>query len=323
MSERYLGREPLDHESIDVCIVGNMVADVIVRPGETFPPVGEIEFVESIGVQPGGNAVNTAIALGVLGHRSLPVGRVGRDAFGSYLIGSMDEAGADIEAVIRDEAATAVTVAGVRPDGERSFLHMVGANALVSGDDIPWDAVAKARIFHLTSVYVLPAFDGESGVESLRRAKSLGLTTVLDVCWDADGRWMTVLADYLPHADYFLPNIDEARALTGKETPDDIADDLLDRGCGAVVIKLGRDGCFLATPTSRRHVRGFRVQAIDSTGAGDAFGAGFMAALLRGHEVESAVRIANAVGAHWVTAPAADGLRTFEEIAAWAAEEHS
>lgn len=295
-----------------------MVADVIVRPGETFPPVGEIELVESISVQPGGNAVNTAIALGVLGHRPLPVGRVGRDAFGTYLTGSMEEVGADTGAVIRDDAATAVTVAGVRPDGERSFLHMVGANASLTGDDIPWDLVANARVFHLTSVFVLPAFDGEAGVESLRRAKSLGLTTVLDVCWDAEGRWMSVLADYLPHSDYFLPNIDEARALTGKERPDDIADELLARGCGAVVMKLGRDGCFIATPTGRRHVRGFTVNAIDSTGAGDAFGAGFMAALIRGYDLEPAVRIANAVGANWVTAPAAEGLRPFEDIVAWA-----
>ena len=295
-----------------------MVVDVIVRPGEAFPPPGEIAFVDSISLQPGGNAVNTAIALGLLGHRALAVGRIGRDPWGTYLLNAMQAAGVDVRGVVQGEEPTAVTVAGVRPDGERSFLHVLGADAAFRTSDVPWDLVAGARIFHLTSVFVLPAFDGADGAQALRRAKEMGRITVLDVCWDAAGRWMDVLADYLPYADYFLPNLDEARALTGCRAPEEAADALLARGCGAVVIKLGRHGCLVASRAARRHVPAYPVQAVDSTGAGDVFGAAFMAALVRGWDPERAARLGNAAGAWWVSRPAGARLVPFADLAAWA-----
>ena len=313
--------ERRDQQAIDVCTVGNMVVDVIVRPGEVFPPPGEIAFVESISLQPGGNAVNTAVALGLLGLRALAVGRIGRDPWGTYLLDEMQRTGVDVRGVAQGEEPTAVTVAGVRPDGERSFLHVLGANAAFRPSDVPWELAGKARIFHLTSVFVLPAFDGAGGAEALRRAKEMGRITVLDVCWDAAGRWMEVLDGYLPHADYFLPNLDEARALTGRRDPEEAAEALLARGCGAVVVKLGRDGCLVVTRAARRHLPAYAVHAVDSTGAGDAFGAAFMAALAHGWDLERAARLGNAAGAWWVSRRAGPRLVPFVELAAWAEEQ--
>lgn len=306
--------------NVAIYTFGNMVADVIVHPATPFPPRGQVAYVERIAVQPGGNAVNTAIALGLLGTPVAGLGRVGSDGFGDFLLDALRAAGVRVEHIVRDRAPTAVTLAGIYPDAERSFVHALGANASVTPADIPWDEVARARIFHMGSLFALPAVDGAPGAQALRRAKTAGLTTVLDVCWDAAGRWMDVAGAYLPHADYFLPNLDEARALTGREAPEAIAERLLAAGCGTVVIKLGPGGCYVRGPRIERRIPGIPVAAVDATGAGDAFGAGFMAALLRGHPVDVAARFANAVGAKAVSARGSSGLGAFEAI--WRFMEH-
>lgn len=308
---------PADKAPPEVVTVGNMVADVIVHPLRPFPAVGQIEYVDSISLQPGGNGVNTAVALRKLGVRVAAVGRVGDDRFGDFLVHAMEEVGVDVQAVARDERATAVTLAGVREDADRSFLHAVGANAALRPEDIPWERFEGAHIFHLASVFVLPSMDGPPGVEVLKKASALGMTTVLDICWDASGRWMEAIAPYLRYVDYFLPNLDEARGLTGLWEPDQIAERLIDAGCGCVVIKLGREGCLVRNGERSFRVPGFAVAALDSTGAGDAFGAGFMAALVRGWPLQRAAHFANAVGARAVSARWMDGLLSFEETVAW------
>src|SRR5690606_9386294 len=103
---------PADKAPPEVVTVGNMVADVIVHPLRPFPAVGQIEYVDSISLQPGGNGVNTAVALRKLGVRVAAVGRVGDDRFGDFLVHAMEEVGVDVQAVARDERATAVTLAG-------------------------------------------------------------------------------------------------------------------------------------------------------------------------------------------------------------------
>ena len=95
---------------------------------------------------------------------------------------------------------------------------------------LPGPFIEDADILHLGGPFLMPQFIGEGAAEVLKRAKSLGKTTTLDTVWDFTGRWMSVLAPCLPFLDYALPSLEEARLITGRDTPRDIAQVFLDAG---------------------------------------------------------------------------------------------
>jgi sugar/nucleoside kinase (ribokinase family) len=130
----------------------------------------------------------------------------------------------------------------------------------------------------------------------------------MDTVWDATGRWMQLLKPCLPYLDYFIPSLPEAVALTGRDDPLEAARALLDEGVGTVGIKMDVHGCLVLTRQGELvRMPAFQVQSIDSTGAGDAFAAGFIAGAWFGWPLEQVARFANAVGALCVTGVGASG----------------
>jgi sugar/nucleoside kinase (ribokinase family) len=175
--------------------------------------------------------------------------------------------------------------------------------------DLPTDAVH----FHLAAVYRMRHLR-RIAPELLKRAREAGLATSLDAQWDTEGEWMKVLAPSLPYADYTLMNEDEARLLTGHTDPEQAARVLRDLGARHVVIKLGPRGCWV----DGTYIAGHKVHALDSTGAGDCFSGGFVAALQRGLAIEEAARFANAVGALAVQKIGATaGMLDWDATQAW------
>jgi len=108
---------------------------------------------------------------------------------------------------------------------------------------------------------------------------------------------MTALEPALEHLDYFLPSVEEARMLSELNEPVDIAQFFLARGVGVVALKMGEDGCYVASRAEAFCVPAFAVSAMDATGAGDAFAAGFLAGVVKGWSLRETARLANAVGA--------------------------
>ena len=134
------------------------------------------------------------------------------------------------------------------------------------------------------------------------------MTTFLDTVWDDTGRWMETLAPCLPFVDYFVPSLPEGQALTGQEEPEKVARALLDCGVGTVGLKMGVDGCLVVSGDDQFiRIPAFKVDALDATGAGDAFAAGFIAGVWHGWDLEKTARFANAVGALCVTGLGASG----------------
>ncbi|MEZ4517967.1 MAG: PfkB family carbohydrate kinase [Chloroflexota bacterium] len=162
---------------------------------------------------------------------------------------------------------------------------------------------------------VLPGIDGAPTAELLRRAKSSGVITFLDTVWDATGRWMELMSPCLPHIDYFVPSLPEAQAMTGREDPADVAQALLDHGVGTVALKMGGDGSMVMNQSGEVHgLPAFDVTAVDATGAGDSFAAGFIAGVWHGWDLADTLRLANATGALSVMAMGAAGAtRSFAE----------
>jgi sugar/nucleoside kinase (ribokinase family) len=307
-----------------VCL-GIMVADVVGRPLRALPGPGRLVLVEEMELHTGGCAVNTATALARLGTPVEVIGKVGSDPFGDFILHQLADRGIGARGVLRDsEVGTSATMVMVDPDGERRFVHYLGANARLTLGDVDFAMIEDATIFHVAGALVLPGIDGEPSAELLRRAQAAGVTTFLDVVWDDTGRWMELLGPCLPHTDYFVPNLEEAQALLGLEPggsdePEDVARALLDRGVGTVALKLGADGCLVMTNSGEvRRNPAFEVDVVDATGAGDAFAAGFITGVWQGWPLDRTARFANAVGGLCVTGlGATGGVRSLPETLAF------
>jgi sugar/nucleoside kinase (ribokinase family) len=282
----------------EVMCLGILVADVVAKAVDVFPERGKLVLVERMGLHTGGCASNTAIGLARIGISAGIIGKVGNDGFGDFFLSVMEREGVEATAVARDAATnTSATMVLVHGDGERSFIHYLGANAVLRAEDVDPAAFAGARVLHVAGALLMPALDGEPTMRLLLEAKARGLITSLDTAWDSTGRWMELIAPALPHLDYFVPSIEEARMLTRAQAPADIADALLAHGVGVVALKMGEHGCYVASRSQRLRLPAFDVATVDATGAGDAFAAGFLAGIVKGWSLEQTARFANAVGA--------------------------
>jgi sugar/nucleoside kinase (ribokinase family) len=303
---------------MDVVCIGILVADVIARPVQELPR-GRLALVEEVSLRAGGCAVNTASALVRLGVRAAVVGRVGEDALGDFLLGVLDERGVDRAGVERDPAVpTSATVVLVDEGGERTFLHLPGANGRLRPEDLEKDAAFAGRALHVGGALVLPGLDGRPTAALLAEAQQRGLLTSLDTVWDPTGHWERVYPS-LPHLDVFAPSLAEGEAISGERGPAAVAAWLREHGVGTVAVKLGAHGCYASGPDFEGSVEAVSVASVDGTGSGDAFVAGLLYGRLAGWPLERAVRLANAVGALATTAVGAvEGLRSLDETVALA-----
>jgi sugar/nucleoside kinase (ribokinase family) len=301
-----------------VLCTGNIVYDILVRPVDEWR-WGTTTWVETIERRLGGNGASTSYALARLGVPVRLLSAAGRDSSGDELLALLGEAGVMVSEVARLDAPTATTVALVNSAGNRLFLHRPGASAEAFAAPLDFapallDAVSH---FHLANVFALPSMRPHAAA-TLQRARQAGLTTSLDTGWDALGRWLDDLAPSMAQADVVFVNEDEARMLTNEAGAAEAAAELLRRGAGRVVVKLGARGCAVFSADGGFHVPAFEVEAMDTTGAGDCFAAGYLAALQRGWSHEEAARFANAVGALAVQrVGAVAGVLTWEESESW------
>jgi ribokinase len=245
------------------------------------------------------------------------LGTAGRDSFGDYVLGQLAAAGVDTGGLRRSEAATAATVVLVRSGGERLFLHRIGCGAEVdiSPDELVRECAGFAH-YHLASPFGLPLLRPRQP-ELLRRAREAGLTTSIDTHWDSSGLWLEDLAPCLPHTDILFANEDEAHMLAGDGDPGVV---LRGAGARAVVVKLGARGCAVFTEEGEVRCPAYEVPAVDTTGAGDCFVGGFLAALAKGADYAAAARFANAVAALSIQRlGAVEGVLAYAETEAWMA----
>jgi len=297
----------------DVVCLGILVADVVARPVDAFPERGTLALVDSIDLRGGGCAVSTASVLARLGLRAAVVGKVGTDAFGDFLLALLARRGVDGGGVLRDAASpTSATVVLVDEAGERTFLHTAGANAALRADEVGETPYA-GRALHLAGALVLDALDGNPAASLLAAARARRLHTSLDTVFDASGRWERVLPA-LPHCDLVTPGLAEACGITGEADAARAARALRELGAGTAAVTLGPDGCHVCGDGFDGHVAGYAVRAVDGTGAGDAFAAGFLYGRLAGWPLERCARFANAAGALATTAVGAyEGVGTLDE----------
>lgn len=292
-----------------IACLGILVADVIGKPLHAIPDPGSLVLVDEMSLHCGGCAANAATALATL---ELPVdviGKVGGDPFGDYVISVLQERGIGTRGVKRDPGVgTSASMVLVDPDGERRFVHYIGANAAFTFEDIDFELVSGAAILHIGGSLVMPGIDGEPTAQLLQQAREAGVITFLDTVWDDTGSWMTLLEPSLPYIDYFIPSLPEAREITGINQPEKVASDLIDHGVGTVALKMGPDGCLvMSSDYESLRLPTHDVEVVDATGAGDAFAAGFITGVWQEWSLKKTARFASAVGAMCVTGVGAAG----------------
>lgn len=279
-------------------VVGNAVLDLVAGPLLKPPPQGETINVDFSKLFVGGCGVNTALVLARLGVETNLVGPIGDDALGSLMVSRLKEAGVDTEGLIVNEGVdTSVTAVLVWEKGERSFLHSGSNSGMLNGGHLDGLDTAGVDHIHIGGALLLTGVEAEDWARTLKRFKQAGATTSLDPAWDARGLWLKTLKPALPHLDYLFPSIVEAEMLTGESGPDKAGESLVKMGVTKVVVKLGEEGSLLVERESTLRQRAFEVEVVDTTGAGDAYDAGFIAALMQEKGDNEAMRWGAAAGA--------------------------
>lgn len=287
-----------------VLCAGILVGDLFVPPLARLPEAGELLVTEDFLMQAGGCAANVAVALSKLGVDSRVVGKVGRDPFGDFVISALAGVGVDVSFIGRSETeGTAKTVIVPVAGDDRRYIHTVGANAALTGGDFAPAAMAGIDVVYLGGYLVLPSLQSGAVVELFAAAHQAGARTLLDVVLPGDAHAsMDDLRAILPSVDFFLPNYDEARHVTGEQDPERQAAVFNEAGAGTVVITMGADGLLVRTAIGSKRVRAPSVDVVDGSGAGDAFAAGLIVGILEGWSLEQSLLFASDVGALACTA---------------------
>jgi sugar/nucleoside kinase (ribokinase family) len=294
---------------LDLLVVGDVNADLVLRGGDLVPAFGQREqLVEEATLVLGGSGAIVAAGAARLGLRVAMAGCVGDDVLGRAMLDALE--GVDVSAVRRVPEPTGISVGLARPD-DRAVLTALGALAWFRAEDVPEDLLASARWVHVASPFLQPALDVAAIAE-----RAAG-TTSLDPGWDPRDEWQLEWEGF----DVLLPNAQEVRRLAGQEDVHSAALELA-RTVPLAVVKLGAGGALAAwhDPGGEVVVGAVppRVDPLDATGAGDSFDAGFIAARLAGEEVAEALGLGCACGALSTRAaggtagqPTLDEARTF------------
>ena len=304
-----------------VLCAGNISHDILVRPVDEFR-WGTNTWVEEYLEDMGGNGSNTSFVLATLGVPVRLLGLVGHDDKGDGVLRKLVGAGVDVSLVGRTSEPTTTTICVANSQGDRLFFQRVGASLEAFREPTRFtpELCHGLSHYHQANLYSLPNLR-QNPAEPMKRARAAGLTVSVDTGWAADGRWIEVLSPCLPHTDLLFVNEDEAFMLTGSRDPGEIARVLRGHGATGIALKLGHRGCVIFTGSGCFAIPAYRANAVDTTGAGDNFAAGFLAALFHGLAYPEAARVACAAGAVAVeTLGAVRGARGWPELRGWMAE---
>ncbi|HYL80234.1 MAG TPA: carbohydrate kinase family protein [Candidatus Acidoferrum sp.] len=301
---------------LDVVAVGELNPDLILD-GLPGPPVLGREILASrCTFTLGSSTALCAANLATLGLRLGIVGKLGDDAFGDFVIRALRERRIDTGRVIRDGAVrTGVTVSLAYPE-DRAMVTYPGAMAHLRADEVDLDYLATARHLHLSSPFLQRALQpGYAGL--FRAVKERGLTISLDPGWDPEEEWDAGIGGLYPWLDVLFVNQAEASALTG-ETEWRGAAAALAKRVRLLAVKRGPAGAAAFRQGTMWEHRGFAVEAVDPTGAGDAFNAGFLFGWLAGWPISECLVWGNACGALTVGSPGGSGsFASREEVEAF------
>jgi sugar/nucleoside kinase (ribokinase family) len=308
--------------NFDAAIFGLLVADIVASPLDLRnpPPPGGLAVLKTLELTTGGNACNVAAAMAKLGMRAAAAGLVGEDVLGEAVIERLKSFGVDTSAIFKtDRAQTSATVVAVEPGGERCFFHTPGATALLDANAFRrcFDLFTRCAFVQIGYFGLLPALTNDlpNVIAELKRSAPNTKVTLDTV--NPPGEWK-LLEPILPHLDIFAPSRPEAAALLGETEPTKIVAKLRKHMPRALLgVKLDIDGCFLDDGQTSVLAPAYKIEVVDTTGAGDTWFGGLLTALRKNMPLAQAAKLANRAAADCCTAfGASAGVRSFDQTLA-------
>jgi len=277
-----------------ILVIGELNVDIVIAGLRSMPKLGGEILAQDCELTLGSASAIFAVGISKLGHPVTFVSQAGRDSFGDFCINSLQQSGVSTESVARIDEKTGVTIAlsNIR---DRALVTFPGAISTLTADRINRSLLERHQHLHLTSYYLQQGLQ-TSFADLFREAKSKGLTTSFDPNSDPQGVWSKKINRVLRHTDVLFVNEREASSLTGMPSAKK-ALKALGKLVPCAVIKLGHRGALAVRDDLVVTDSGFKIEAQDTTGAGDSFDAGFMSAYLREAPISECLRIGNACGA--------------------------
>ncbi|GIV68241.1 carbohydrate kinase family protein [Caldilinea sp.] len=281
-------------KKFDVVAVGDLNGDLILS-GDVTPVFGQVEkVIDDATLTVGGSTAIFACGAARLGLRVAFVGKVGCDPIGDFLLDALTARGIDVAGVRRDQTVKTGLTTVLSRGADRAMLTYLGTLATLHSADIAMEIVAQARHLHLGSFYMLNALRPHIP-RLFAEAKAHGLTVSLDTNYDPTEQWAGGIDEALAHADIFLPNETELKAIARCEDWRTALAQLAAR-TPIVAVKRGGEGAAAQRGQQVVEVSAPKVQVVDATGAGDSFNAGFVYGHLAGWPLARALAFAVACG---------------------------
>lgn len=282
---------------VSIVSVGDANIDFI-APISFFPKKGGEVLIDRLERRAGGSAANLSVAVSRIGLRSGFIGRVGADSFGHFLKDEFRKEKVDVSQLQVDEkVGTGLTFILVTEEGERTMFAFRGANAHLSANEIDMSYVQNAEAIHISGYSLLNDPQRGAALDAIKKVEEAGAFISFDPGIPATikiadrVRWVLKFVDLL-----FLNEI-EVKLLTGIKNIEKAARSALKMGPKIVALKSGKKGCIVLTKEKKIYSPAFSVKVADTSGAGDAFDAGFLTGVIKGWDLKKAARFANAVGA--------------------------
>ncbi|MEL4356664.1 MULTISPECIES: ribokinase [unclassified Luteococcus] len=299
---------------MDIAVIGSNMVDLITYITR-MPQLGETLAGSDFQLGCGGKGANQAIAASRLGSSVLMLTRVGDDSFAEMQVRNFEQNGIDTRFVLPTRASSGVAPIFVDEQARNSIVIVKGANDLLSPADIDaaWEQISGCRLIVLQL---------EVPLETVYHAIDLGREHGIPVLLNPAPATPELDLARIATVDYFVPNESELALLTGRpvesvQQVEAAVEELVATGMRNVIVTLGERGVLWAADGRTELIEATPVQAVDSTGAGDAFIGCFSHALVSGQDVQTALRLANAYAADSVTRRGTQAsYATAEEFAA-------
>ena len=283
-----------------VLSLGRIYCDLVFRGLDGMPQLGRELFARDFAMTPGGGALITAAHLAARDRPSALLARFGTDSLSTALAGEIEALGLDLQFLERqDSAGPQLTVVMVN-DNDRAFLSRRAGHARPASFEraLAWPEAGHLHIAEYATLHEMR--------DAISAAKANGLTVSLDPSWDDELIRDPMFFERTAGTDIFMPNMEEAHALTGADEPK-AALAILARHFPVVALKCGADGALLFMDDAIISRPSPRVDVVDTTGAGDAFNAGFLDAWLDGAGAEECLATAISAGSRSVQASGGTG----------------
>ncbi len=253
---------------------------------------------------PGGAVTNALAAASRLGRKTAFIGKVGNDMHGAFLKKAMEDSGVDMRALVVDDTVFTTLAFVSLTDGERafSFARKPGADTCLRADEVDSAMLAETRVFHIGSLSVTDEPARTATFESIKAAKAAGALISYDPnyrasLWRSEAAAREGMRSILPYVDLMKLSDEETELLTDRAAPEDALRALNGMGVRCACVTLGKDGALVGVGGRTTHVPAFPVaKIVDTTGAGDAFMGGFLAAFLQDGGALNGITIEKAAG---------------------------